>query len=164
METNSPTTPAMEALLKNVPKTAGPEVVEKQPTIPQPHVAAPSAVMSKSPTKKSYYSYLDGARYYFADGGVAIFQGGIYEFDPDNVPDDYVPPEGKEVKESWGKRFRELEYVCSIPNPVFSKVRVPLHRSDAIVLREVGHAGGSAAPAVGTGLVSSAQMTSMFNQ
>jgi hypothetical protein len=127
------------------------ESVSKSPTVPLAPVGVKSAILSKSPTKKTYYSRLDGARYCFADGGVATFTGGQFEFDPAVVDADYFPPEGKgTAEECWVKRHKELEYVCTIPNPVFSAVPVEVQRSDSKVLREVGHAGGGSVGIVGS--------------
>lgn len=126
------------------------------PTVPLPATAVPSAILSKSPTKKTYYSRLDGCRYVFSDGGVAVFIGGRFEFDPKVIPEDYMPMTGKTPEEGWALRFKELEYQVNTPNPVFSKVPVELQRSDAVVLREVGHAGG------GVGMVTSFQMQNLL--
>ena len=123
------------------------------PTMPLEPTSAPSAILSDSPTVETFYSRGESSRYIFSDGGVAIFMGGQYKFDPANVPEDYQPPyvNGKQdtPEEGWAKRHRELKYVCSTPNPVFSLTPVPLHKSDAHVLREVGHAGGGTASSVG---------------
>lgn len=137
-------------------------------------IAAPvaSAQTSHSLTKKTYYSRGDGSRYIFWDGGIAIFQGGQFEFDPANVPIDYFPPDGRAGKngapmtpeEGWERRARELEYVCTIPNPVFSKVQVPLFKSDSVPLREVGHSGGGTAEHGGVGMVGSFQVGSLLQQ
>ena len=121
-------------------------------------ISAKSNVLQTTPlvsNKHTFYARLDGCRYCFSDGGVAMFLGGIYEFDPDNIPSDYIPPEGKgTVEECWARRLKELIYVCTVPNPVFSLTPVEIHRSDAKVLREIGSPGGSIA-ASGVGLVGS---------
>lgn len=117
-----------------------------------------------SPTLVIFYSRGDGSRYCFEDGGVALFNGGRYEFDPAVVADDYIAPPArvgdrqKTREEGWQRRFEELNYVCGIPNPVFSKIPVPVHKSDALVMREVGHSGG------GIGLVGSFQAASNLRQ
>ena len=128
----------------------------KQPTNPIPATAVASAALSKSPTKKVYYSRLDGCRYVFSDGGVATFIGGRFEFDPAVIPEDYMPMTGKTPEEGWALRFKELEYQVNNPNPVFSKNPVEIQRSDAVVLREVGHSGG------GVGMVTSFQMQNLL--
>jgi len=123
------------------------------PTMPLEPTAAPSAVDSKSATVETFYSRGESSRYVFTDGGVATFMGGQYKFDPATVPEDYSPPfiNGKQdtPEEGWARRYKELKYVCGVPNPVFSLVPVPVHKSDAHVLREVGHAGGGTASTVG---------------
>lgn len=131
----------------------------KTPTHPFPATPAPSATLSKSPTKKTYYARLDGCRYCFADGGVAIFVNGMYDFDPAQVPEDYMHPDEKiSAADGWARRHKELEYQVNNPNPVFSKVPVQIQRSDAVVLREVGHAGG------GVGLVGSFAAQQLLKQ
>lgn len=126
------------------------------PTVPLPATPVQSATLSKSPTKKTYYARLDGCRYVFQDGGVAVFVGGRFEFDPAVVPEDYMPLTGKTPEEGWAQRHKELEYQVNTPNPVFSKVPVEIQRTDAHVLREVGHAGG------GVGLVTSFQAQALL--
>lgn len=107
--------------------------------------------MGKKSTVVTYYARNEGARYCFVDGGVARFVNGMYQFDPESIPLDYSPPEGKTAEEGWKARHKELEYVCRVNNPVFSVDPVPLHKSDAVILREIGHSGG------GVGLVGSFQ-------
>lgn len=127
---------------------------------------APSAVASKSPTVECFYSRGLASRYIFWDGGVAEFTGGRYYFDPKVVPEDYSPPlkQGKEVtpEQGWELRYKELIHVCTIPNPVFSRVPVPLHVSDAVVLREVGRPGGGTATPGGVGIVGSVDMQALL--
>lgn len=104
-----------------------------------------------------FYARGDGSRYCFEDGGVAEFVGGRYEMNPDVVADDYIAPvartgQAQQTREQgWARRFEELTYVCNVPNPVFSAVPVPVHKSDSMVLREIGHSGG------GIGMVGSFQ-------
>lgn len=119
---------------------------------------------SKSSTLVTFYSRGDGSRYCFEDGGIAEFKGGFYEFDPAVIPDDYIAAPAKAGQpqitreDGWKRRFEELTYVCKIPNPVFSSVLVPVHKSDAHVMREVGQAAG------GIGLVGSFQAGSNLKQ
>lgn len=148
----------LDGLLKKsaeVSAAAQPQI----PTTPIEPTVVKSATLTKSPTLVTFYSRLDGSRYIFADGGVAIFTGGVFEFDPQNPDPEYVPPEGKgTVEECWDKRFKELQYVCKVQNPVFSAVPVAVQRSDSRVLREVGHAGG------GIGIIGSTQLQDLMQR
>jgi len=148
---------AMEADKISKPVLQGLPEQEKEPqtpTVPLPAVAVASDVFSKSPTKITYYSRMVGTRYCFRDGGVAVFQDSTFQFDPVHIPADYMAPPTMTREAGWKQRHEELEYVCTVPNPVFSKVPVPVMKSDAVVLREVGHAGGGTATS-GVGLVGS---------
>lgn len=74
----------------------------------------------------TYYSRYNGSRYYFADGGVAIFAGGKYEIDASNPRN--------------ALRVDELEYVVDAPQPIFSRVPVRIVKSDSKRMRAVDRA------------------------
>lgn len=106
------------------------------PQVPGPRTAATiqniptgtEKINPKSKDVRTYYSYLNGSKYYFADGGAATFTGGMYQIDAENPAN--------------ALRVQELEYVVDIPTPVFSRVRVRVRKSDSKLMREVNHAGG----------------------
>lgn len=74
----------------------------------------------------TYYSRYSGSKYYFADGGVAIFAGGKYEIDASNPRN--------------ALRVEELEYVMDSPQPIFSRIPVRMIRSDSKIMRAIDRA------------------------
>ena len=76
---------------------------------------------------------LNGSKYYFADGGVALFSGGKYEIDAGNPRN--------------ALRVEELEYIVDSPHqPIFSRTPVRIIRSDSKVMRAIDRASDGNAP------------------
>lgn len=86
----------------------------------------------KSNDIRTYYSRYAGSKFYFSDGGTAVFFGGEYKIDAAN-PDNAI-------------RVRDLEQACKAQQPIFSMSKVRLIKTDSKLLREVGSSMGGIDP------------------
>lgn len=96
----------------------------------------------KSSAVRTYFSRYDGAKYYFHDGGIAVFIGGEYQIDS-SIPENEL-------------RVKELEYIVDVNQPIFSRTKCVVIKSDGKVLRDIGMAGGGVDPGT-VGMLGSVQ-------